>query len=347
MCGGHMITNTKLETQNYDKVTVTPRFCYFTSKADNQSTLEREASYSLSRKRKFIHPKFFYDKTGSDLFEQICLLPEYYLTRTEMKILHDITNELPNYLKGNYALVELGSGSSTKTRKLLEALSSIQNQIEYYPIDISDILKDSSTSLHDEYDNLKITGIIDQYEPALEFIKHIDHQKKIIAFLGSSLGNFEPEQALEFLSSIHKCMQKNDLLLLGLDLVKDTKILEKAYNDSKGITAKFNLNLLSRINKELQASFDIKKFEHLAKFNKNQSRIEMYLRSKVNQEVYITSTGFSLKFKKDELISTEYSYKYDIPQIKEMAQKTGFNLQKMWTDKKNHFALALLSLREL
>ena len=149
---------------------------------------------------------------------------------------------------------------------------------------------------------------------------------------------------LNFLRKIRSSMRKGDLFLLGVDLVKDTKILEDAYNDSKGITAKFNLNLLSRINRELDANFDNDKFEHLAIFNKKQKRIEMYLKSKITQEVFVSKINLLLKFKKDELIHTEYSYKYTIPQIKKMAQKTGFKPVQIWTDKKNYFAVVLFSV---
>jgi L-histidine N-alpha-methyltransferase len=339
-----MITKQKLEIKNYKKIAVTPRFCYFQPKAELQSTIAQEISYSLSQKKKFIHPKFFYDEAGSDLFEKICSLPEYYLTRTEIEVLSSIKSELSKYLVGDYALVELGSGSSIKTRKLLKVLTTIQNDVEYYPIDISNILKDSSINLHDEYDNLKITGIIDQYETGLEFIRQLDHKCKLVAFLGSSLGNFDPENGIEFLGKIRSSMRKGDLFLLGIDLVKDTKILENAYNDSKDITANFNLNLLSRINRELGATFDNDKFEHVAIFNKKQKRIEMYLKSKIKHEVFVSKINLLLKFKKGELIHTEYSYKYTIPQIKKMAQKTGFKPVQIWTDKKNYFAVVLFSV---
>ncbi|MBI3639529.1 MAG: L-histidine N(alpha)-methyltransferase [Thaumarchaeota archaeon] len=339
-----MITKQKLEIKNYKKIAVTPRFCYFQPKAELKSTIAQEISYSLSQKNKFIHPKFFYDEAGSDLFEKICSLPEYYLTRTEIEILSSIKSELSKYLVGDYALVELGSGSSIKTRKLLKVLTTKQNDVEYYPIDISNILKDSSINLHDEYDNLKITGIIDQYETGLEFIRQLDHKEKLVAFLGSSLGNFDPENGIEFLKKIRFSMRKGDLFLLGIDLVKDAKILENAYDDSSGVTAEFNLNLLSRINRELDATFDHDKFEHVAIFNKRQKRIEMYLKSKVKHQVFVSAINLLLKFKKGELIHTEYSYKYTIPQIKKMAQKTGFKPVQIWKDKKNYFAVVLFSV---
>lgn len=339
-----MITKQNLEIKNYKKIAVTPRFCYFQPKAELKSTISQEISYGLSQKKKYIHPKFFYDKAGSALFEKICRVPEYYLTKTEINILSSIKLELSKYLVGDYTLVELGSGSSIKTRTLLKVLTTKQNDVEYYPIDISNILKDSSINLHDEYDNLKITGIIDQYETGLEFIKQLDHKRKLVAFLGSSFGNFDPENGIEFLGKIRSSMREHDLFLLGIDLVKDAKILENAYNDSKGVTANFNLNLLLRLNRELVANFDNDKFEHVAIFNKKQKRIEMYLKSKIKHEVFMSEIDLLLKFKKGELIHTEYSYKYTIPQIKKMAQKTGFKPVQIWTDKKNYFALVLFSV---
>ena len=336
-----MIKEQQLEIANYEKILVTPRFCYFKPKAVANSAMSQEISFSLSQKNKFISPKFFYDNIGSDIFEKICELPEYYLTRTEFEILDSIKFELSEYLVDNYALVELGSGSAIKTRKLIEILTMQQKVVEYYPVDISDILKDSSINLHDEYENLKITGIIDKYEAGLEFIRTLDHTKKLVAFLGSSMGNFSPEDGIEFLEKINSSMNEGDMLLLGLDLVKDVKVLEAAYNDSKGVTADFNCNLLFRMNLELGANFDVSKFEHVAVFNKKYKRIEMYLKSLAKQHVFVSTIDLFLKFKKGELIHTEYSHKYTIPQIKKMVKKTGFTPVRIWTDKKNYFALAL------
>jgi len=344
-----MISNTKqkLEIKNYEKIAVTPRFCYFKPKTGTKSTIAQEISFSLSQKKKFIHPKFFYDALGSNLFEKICSLPEYYLTKTEIKILESIKTELSKHLVGEYTLVELGSGSSIKTRKLLEILTTKQDYVEYYPIDISNTLKDSSINLHDEYDNLRITGIIDQYETGLNFIRQLDHREKLVAFLGSSFGNFDPENGIEFLKKIRSSMRKDDLFLLGIDLMKDSKIIEKAYNDSRGVTANFNLNLLSRINRELCATFDHEKFEHLAIFNKRKKRVEMYLKSKVRHQVFVAAVNLLLKLKKGELIHTEYSYKYTMSSIKKMARKTGFRPVQIWTDKKNYFALVLFSVEDI
>ena len=313
------------------------------SSKKTQKTFAQELSYSFNQKQKSINPKFFYDEKGSYLFKKICTLPEYYISRTEVALLRQLEEKLPNHLNGNFRLVELGSGSSTKTRTLIDILEKSQKHIEYFPIDISDILRDSCKELHNDYKNLCITGIIDDYEPALELVKNYDNKNNLIVFLGSSFGNYEPKAGLRFLQKINSLMKNNDLFLLGLDLTKDETVLEKAYNDSQGITAQFNLNVLSRINSELDANFDINKFVHHAVYNKNQNRIEMYLRSLEKQIVNIPKADLVLEVKKDELIHTENSFKFTISQIKEMSAMSNFQIQDMWCDEKRYFGLVLLS----
>jgi len=313
------------------------------SSKKTQKTFAQELSYSFNQKQKSINPKFFYDEKGSYLFKKICTLPEYYISRTEVALLRQLEEKLPNHLNGNFRLVELGSGSSTKTRTLIDILEKSQKHIEYFPIDISDILRDSCKELHNDYKNLCITGIIDDYEPALELVKNYDNKNNLIVFLGSSFGNYEPKAGLRFLQKINSLMKNNDLFLLGLDLTKDETVLEKAYNDSQGITAQFNLNVLSRINSELDANFDINKFVHHAVYNKNQNRIEMYLRSLEKQIVNIPKADLVLEIKKDELIHTENSFKFTISQIKEMSALSNFQIQDIWCDEKRYFGLVLLS----
>ena len=313
------------------------------SSKKTQKTFAQELSYSFNQKQKSINPKFFYDEKGSYLFKKICTLPEYYISRTEVALLRQLEEKLPNHLNGNFRLVELGSGSSTKTRTLIDILEKSQKHIEYFPIDISDILRDSCKELHNDYKNLCITGIIDDYEPALELVKNYDDKNNLIVFLGSSFGNYEPKAGLRFLQKINSLMKNNDLFLLGLDLTKDETVLEKAYNDSQGITAQFNLNVLSRINSELDANFDINKFVHHAVYNKNQNRIEMYLRSLEKQIVNIPKADLVLEIKKDELIHTENSFKFTISQIKEMSAMSNFQIQDIWCDEKRYFGLVLLS----
>ena len=330
--------------REYTKYVVDKRLCYYEPSGDKlQKTFAQELSSSLDQKQKSIHPKFFYDKKGSQLFEEICKLPEYYLTRTEIGILTQLYDKLPSHLNGDFRLVELGSGSSKKTRILLSILERLHKHIEYFPIDISKILKESSTILLDDYENLHITGIIDNYESGLEFMKNYDNKKNLIVFLGSSFGNFSYENGLTFLQKINSSMKKGDLFLIGLDLVKDKTVLERAYNDSQDVTAKFNLNVLSRINSELDSNFNIGKFAHHVIYNENQNRVEIYLRSLENQTVNISKASLTLEIKQDELIHTENSCKYTIPKIKEILLTTDFQIRDIWYDKMKHYCLVLFS----
>ena len=330
--------------REYTKFVVDERLCYYEpSKNKSEKTFVEELSLSLNQKHKSIHPKFFYDKKGSKLFEDICKLPEYYLTRTEVSILTQLQDKLPAYMNEEFRLVELGSGSSYKTRILISILENMHKQIEYFPIDISKILKESATTLLDDYKNLHITGVIDNYESGLDFVKNYDSKKNLIVFLGSSFGNFDYEPGLRFLDKINSSMKDDDLFLIGLDLVKDRDVLEHAYNDSHGITAQFNLNVLSRINSELDSNFNVDKFAHHAVYNQDKNRVEIYLRSLENQTVDITKAGIALKIKQNELIHTENSHKYTIPKIKEIFSRTGFRIRDMWFDEKQYFCLILLS----
>jgi len=328
----------------YTKHAISECLRYFVpSRKKTQKTFAQELSYSFSQKQKTINPKFFYDEKGSCLFEKICTLPEYYISRTEVALLRQLEEKLPNYLNGDFRLVELGSGSSTKTRILIDILEKSQKHIDYFPIDISNFIKESCKELQNDYKNLCITGIIDDYVPALELVKNYDDKNNLIVFLGSSFGNYDLNTGFGLLQKINSLMKSGDLFLLGLDLTKDETLLEKAYNDSQGITAQFNLNVLSRINSELDANFDINKFVHHAVYNKNQNRIEMYLRSLEKQIVDIPKADLVLEVKKDELIHTENSFKFTISQIKEMSAMSNFQIQDMWCDEKRCFGLVLLS----
>ena len=333
---------------NYKKYVVDSKLQYFKpDSAISEKSFADEISFSLTQNSKFINPKFFYDKKGSELFEKICDLSEYYPTRTEINILQNLKENFTKYVDDSFRLVELGSGSSVKTRLILDILNKFQKKIEYFPIDISEILTESSSVLQKYYENLHITGIIDTYEGGLEFIKNYDNKKNLIIFLGSSFGNFIPEDGKKFLKKINSTMKDNDLFLIGLDLVKNKETLENAYDDSEGITAQFNLNVLSRINDELDADFNLNYFSHYAKYNENEQRIEMYLKSLVEQFVVIKKANLSLTLKKDELIHTEHSHKYKLSQIKELMNQTGFDIRQIWLDENNYFALTLVSKRSL
>ncbi|MGD8638159.1 MAG: L-histidine N(alpha)-methyltransferase [Nitrosopumilaceae archaeon] len=328
----------------YKKYVIDSNLEYFKPHSTKiEKTFAEDVSFSLNQNSKFISPKYFYDKTGSELFEKICDLPEYYPTRTEIQILKKIKSDLQKYLDASFRLVELGSGSSVKTRLILDVFSNFKRRIDYFPIDISEILTESSELLQKDYDRLHITGIVDTYEGGLEFIENYDDKKNLIIFLGSSFGNFSPKDGKIFLEKINSVMKKSDLFLIGLDLVKNKKMLEQAYDDSQGITAKFNLNVLSRINDELDADFDLTNFKHVAMYNEKDQRIEMYLKSLVNQSVIISKANLSLKMNQDELIHTEHSHKYTISQIREMMKDAGFEIKEIWQDSQKLFSLSLVS----
>lgn len=336
--------NSVQKNLNYKKYVIDSKLQYFKPHATKiEKTFAEEIRLSLTKNQKSIAPKFFYDKKGSALFEKICSLPEYYPTRTEIMILKKLQIELPDFLDHSFRLVELGSGASIKTRLLLDIFTKLQDRIDYFPIDISEILTESSEQLLADYDDLHITGIIDTYEGGLKFLQNFDDKKNLILFLGSSFGNFSPDDGYAFLQKINSAMKSGDLFLIGLDLVKDVQILESAYNDSQCVTAEFNLNVLSRINDELDADFDLINFKHHAIYNKEDQRIEMYLRSLVNQSVIISKSNLSLYLQKDELIHTEYSRKFQVSQIRELLTSVGFKIKNIWLDDGENFSLSLVS----
>ena len=268
----------------YEQIVINKNLKYFKSSSlQNQKTFAAELQTSLNSTPKYISPKFFYDENGSNLFDEICSLPEYYPYDSEIEILKNIESGIKPYVDSDIRLVELGSGSSIKTRLLLNALYNIQKNVEYFPIDISDILSHSVQELCNRYNDLKITGLIDTYENGLNFIEHYDDKPNLISFLGSSFGNFNHDEGMKFLKTIHDMMKHSDFLLIGFDLKKDAVILHNAYNDSKGITAKFNLNVLNRINRELEADFDLTKFAHYAFYNESVSYTHLTLPT--NREV--------------------------------------------------------------
>ena len=329
---------------DYKQYVVDSKLRYFKPHATKiEKSFAEEISFSLSQNSKFINPKFFYDSKGSSLFESICLLPEYYPTRTELDILKNLESDLLPFLDEETKLVELGSGASVKTRVLIDIFTKLQTKTEYFPIDISEILAESSEQLLKDYATLHITGIIDTYEGGLEFLKNYDETKNLIIFLGSSFGNFTPNNGKAFLKNIFSTMKSGDLFLIGLDLVKDKNILESAYNDSADITAQFNLNVLSRINNELDADFDLNNFSHYSIYNESDQRIEMNLKSLVSQSVIISKSNLLLNLEKNELIHTEYSHKYQVNQIKKILYDAGFEIKKMWLDDKKYFSLTLVS----
>jgi L-histidine Nalpha-methyltransferase len=236
-------------------------------------------------------------------------------------------------------LVELGSGTSFKTKVLIDSFLSLHHNLQYVPIDVSDIIIESSKQLIEEFTELKITGFISFYEDGMKLLNEISNQSKLILFLGSSIGNFTPEGSLSFLKKVSSFMNENDKLIIGFDLIKDDKVLNEAYNDREGYTSEFNKNILSRINNELNGNFDLNKFRHVAFFNKKKSRIEMHLESLINQKVFIEDLDKEFNFKKGERIHTENSYKFSIEKIKELSSAAELELENFYSDNKNWFSL--------
>ncbi len=306
------------------------------SSVDAFATAVREG---LTAPRKTLPCQYFYDEQGSLLFEQICDLPEYYLTRIEDAILQEHADAMVDGpWIGAPVMVELGSGSSTKTRRLIDAAISAHGTLHYIPIDVSPtILEDSATSLIDRYPTLRVSAHAATYQHALLGAISRIERPKVLVFLGSSLGNYPTDEAVELLRLIAMAMGPGDALLLGTDIVKDRHLLEAAYDDAQGVTARFNLNLLERINRELDGRFDLRAFEHRAVWNADESRIEMHLASRLDQKVAIPGAGFTASFKAGETIHTENSHKYDAGRLADLARRAGLTEDAAWSDPEDWF----------
>jgi dimethylhistidine N-methyltransferase len=299
----------------------------------------------LSARPRTLPCRFFYDDAGSALFEQICELPEYYPTRVERGILERFADDMIDAAaRGRpLTLVELGSGSSVKTRLLIEAALRGQSSLHYIPIDISgDFLRESAGSLLTDHACLAITAIAAEYEEALRLLPPSDGHPRLFLFLGSNVGNFCTGDATTLLTSIRAQMASVDRLLVGVDLVKDQAILEAAYNDRQGVTAAFNKNLLVRINREVGADFDIDLWDHLAPFQTQASRIEMWLFSRCNQTVSIPSLHADFAFHTGDGIHTENSHKYTPAGFRELCAFAGLEVEDVWTDPDHWFASFLV-----
>ncbi len=295
----------------------------------------------LSAQPKSLPPRFFYDDRGSRLFEQICQLPEYYLTRTETQIFQTCADAIAQ-ITGACELVELGSGSSTKTRLLLDAYQRANLPLRYVPIDVSaGILKDSAHQLLADYATLKIYGMVGTYEQALHALMPSTLPSRLIAFIGSTLGNLLPDECDQFLAHIAEALEPGDYFLLGIDLQKSIDVLEAAYNDSQGITAAFNLNMLHHLNQKFAANFDGTQFEHVAFYNTALNQIEMHLKSLTHQEVHFSAPNFSVSFEAGETIHSEVSRKFDLQQMQQQLRSHGLATVKVWTDPQEWFGVIL------
>lgn len=312
-------------------------------KREPRAGLAEDVRRGLSKEPKRFLPKYFYDQLGSQLFEAICLLPEYYLTRAENEILERYADEIVSSVDGNTTLVEMGSGSASKTRLIIEALLRKQPELRFIPVDISASALDSSSRiLLQSYPQLSIEAYAADYFAGLAELGKTERGRTLALFLGSNVSNFDPDEALKFLRALREVLNDGDALLLGADLKKDRSLLEAAYNDALGVTAAFNLNVLARINRELGGNFDLRAFQHRAFYNETAGRVEIYIESTREQTVRISQLEMEVQFAAGEQIHTENSYKYDLADIAKLAAETGFTRARTWLDQKEQFSSNLL-----
>jgi len=295
----------------------------------------------LLKPQKELHSKYLYDDLGSSLFEAITYLPEYGLTRADERLLRDKAAEIASLLPPRVSVIELGSGTGRKTRHVLDAIRLRTGCVRYFPIDVSaDAL---ARCRHDLADIAEVHPLEQSY---LHGMAHATAWRSpgeslLLLFLGSTIGNFERSCALEFLRDLHLALQPGDRLLLGADLVKDRDAMLVAYDDPTGVTAAFNLNLLGRVNRELGANFDLRAFEHQARWNEPERRIEMHLMSRTHQSAFISSADLHIDFQPGETIWTESSHKFHLSELASMAEQSGYRIEAQWTDSDWPFVEAL------
>jgi dimethylhistidine N-methyltransferase len=309
---------------------------------DEQTTaFAREAIEDLSQQPKKLSPKYFYDAAGSELFEAITRLPEYYPTRTELAILKERGSEIAKIIPEHAALVEFGAGATTKVRLLLNHCKFAA----YVPVDISgDFLTAQANGLKRDFPSLGIYPVAADFTTPFELPKAVATMPKVGFFPGSTIGNFEPHEAQAFLKSARAILGRGAQMIIGADLEKEERLLHDAYNDAAGVTARFNLNVLVRINRELGGNFDLSAFTHRAIYNRERHRIEMHLISKKSQTVRLLGTSFS--FRAGESIHTENSYKYSIERFGALAQGAGWRVRESWTDAAKMFSVHALEAAE-
>jgi dimethylhistidine N-methyltransferase len=297
----------------------------------------------LTAMPKRLSPKYFYDRVGSELFERITELPEYYLTRCDVGILTEHADDIARLIADHAALIEFGSGSSGKTRIVLSRAKSLT---AYVPVDVSaEFLRQQADTLQQEYPDIVMLPVVADFAQPFRLPSAVEKLPRAGFFPGSTIGNFEPHQAAGVLHNAARILDREAVFIVGVDLVKDTRILHKAYNDAAGVTAEFNLNLLARINRELGGNFDLASFEHHAFFNRERSRIEMHLASLKRQRVRVL--GECIDFRAGETIHTENSYKYSIESFRALARGAGWTPLAVWTDPKKYFSVHVLRLRDV
>ena len=298
----------------------------------------------LKRTPRELSPVWFYDELGSFLFDSICDLPEYYITRTELQIMRSHAEEMASYIGPNAALIEFGSGTSLKTRLLLDRLVS---PAAYIPVDIArDHLLDAAGMLARDYPDLRIIPVCADFTRPFDLPSAVfSASKRVMYFPGSTLGNFVRSEAQALLSRMREMVGKSGAVLIGIDLRKDPRILERAYDDSSGVTAEFNLNALRHLNRELGSDFDLNGYEHFAVWVDDESRIEMHLVAKRDQTVHIG--GEDLKIRRGEHLRTEYCHKYTLDSFADLAAMAGLSVSRVWMDTDKQFSVQLLEPRKL
>jgi dimethylhistidine N-methyltransferase len=326
--------------QRYERLTFS-----FMDVEQQQEAFARDVAQGLAAPQKTLPAKYFYDTRGSQLYEQICTLPEYYPYRAERDILATYATDIYAAM-GHLPLVEFGSGSATKTRYLLTMYEHAEHPFLYCPVDISRAaLEASAEQLLAAYPHLLIHAIHADFTGNPGVIRALHLEKKAMAFFGSNLGNFTRAESLDFLQNTAALMGPEDVFLLGVDLKKSPTLLLPAYDDAQGVTATFNLNLLHRMNRELGANFPVQDFTHLALYNQEHGRIEMHLRSRRAQHVTIAKTAQTIHFAAGETIHTENSYKYSLADIRALGQDAGLTLSRTWFDRQHYFLLGLFRRR--
>jgi L-histidine Nalpha-methyltransferase len=301
----------------------------------------QEVIQGLNQISKTLPARYFYDDLGSELFEQMTNLPEYYLTRTEQSLLAQHATEIAE-LTGSCELVELGSGSSRKTRLLLEAYDQLNHQLHYCPIDISaGILKTTALSLLQQYPRLRLCGLAGSYEQALSELPAPELEKRMLIFLGGTLGNLPESKFQLILTQIQKALQPGDFFLLGVDLQKPINIIEAAYNNSQGVSTAFNINILRHLNQRFQGNFVLENFEHEIFYNPQVHQVEMYLRSLETQTAVLQTLNYQVTLQAGETIQTGISRKFQILTLVKILEAYALQPLNIWTDHQNWFGLLL------
>jgi L-histidine N-alpha-methyltransferase len=319
--------------------TVPVKVDVYIDRAERRLALRADVLTGLTSTPKALPPKWFYDAWGSTLFEDITRLPEYYLTSRERSILVERAPEIARLTKAN-TLVELGSGSSEKTRLLLDSMVEAGHLRRFVPFDVSEpALRESSARIAEEYRGVEVHAVVGDFERHIRRLP--EGHRRLVAFLGSSIGNLVGEERLRFLTELRDYLDPGEALLLGADLVKDPARLDAAYNDSRGVTAEFNRNVLAVVNRELHADFDLRRFEHVARYNREQEWVELFLRSLASQTVTVTDLGLRVEFAAGEELLTEISDKFRPQAVEAELAAAGFALRHWWTDPDGDFALSL------